>query len=430
MSVEVPGTSVNPLQTQYGDRGVLGEVDGAVRGVGLASAYQPIVALPDGSVVGFEALARWPQLTGMNPQAVFARATATNRVDALDGMCIESAITGALNYRLGREALLCINCEALSTTASLAQNAVRQRGHAELQLMFELTERSLLIHPHVLLAKVAALRGEGFAIALDDVGAHPDSLALLDVVSPDVIKLDLGLVQSQPDDDQARTLSAVLAHHERTGAVILAEGIETDEHLEQALALGATLGQGYKFGRPGRLDQHPRAAGWSPPTREHPPRSVSGSPFDLVRDRAPMRTGRKQTLTAFSRHIESQARNAPDPPILLTALQRATHFTGRTRHDYRDLAARSPLVAVFGRDMPTDLGPGVRGVALDPGDALTTEWTVLTLGPHTAAALIAREHGTGSGRTHRDEDRRFDFVITYDRSLVTAAARNLLDRIP
>jgi hypothetical protein len=310
-----------------------------------------------------------------------------------------------------------------------AQNAVLKRGHTELQLMFELTERSLLAHPRALLAKVAALRSDGFGIALDDVGAHPDSLALLDVIAPDVVKLDMGLVQSQPDDAQARTLSAVLAHHERSGAVILAEGIETDDDLEQALAVGATLGQGYKFGRPGALSHYPRAAGWSLPTRPLNPGLATDSPFELVRGRATIRTGRKQTLTGFSRHIESQAHDSTDPPILLTALQHVKHFTGRTQAEYRELAARSSMVAVFGANMPADFGSGVRGVALEPDDALAMEWTVLALGPHMAAALIAREHDDVD-ETRRDEDRRFDFVITYDRAIVTAAAVNLLARVP
>ncbi|OPX05914.1 hypothetical protein B1790_30050 [Mycobacterium sp. AT1] len=396
--------------------------------MGLAPAFQPIVTIPDGVVVGFEALARWPSAAGLSPQVVFDNAKATGRVDELDRLCIDTAITGALIGQVGRDPLLCINLEPTSVTASAEENAILQRGRTELQVMFELTERSLLSHPHVLLATVAAMREQGFTVALDDVGAHPDSMALLDVISPDVIKLDLGLVQSQPDDEQARTLSAVLAHHERTGAVILAEGIETDDHLEQALAVGATLGQGYKFGRPGPLDQHPRATGWSPPARAQRPTLSSGSPFDLVQNHALLRTGRKHTLTAFSRHIESQARHAPDPPILLTALERAQHFTGRTRRDYRVLAARSPLVAVFGQNLPNDLGLGIRGVALDPADALVAEWIVLTLGPHTAAALIAREHDDNLKHA-REGDRRFDFVITYDRALVTAAACNLLDRI-
>ena len=426
MSVEVPRAGIHSHPQRH-DRGA---VDAAARGVGLTAAFQPIVTLADGATVGFEALARWPALKGLSPPVVFERARASNQLDDLDAMCIDAAITQALDYGLGRDALLCINCEPASSTASSTQSATLQRGQRELQVMFELTERSLLTHPHVLLEKVAALREQGFAIALDDVGTHPDSMALLDVVFPDVVKLDLGLVQSQPDDDQARTLSAVLAHHERTGATILAEGIETDEHLEQALAVGATLGQGYMFGRPGPMGDHPVAAGWSPPpSRTVRPGLASGSPFDLIGDHAPLRTGRKQTLTAFSRHIESQARNAADPPILLTALQRAKRFTGRTRRDYLDFATRSPLVAVFAENLSTDLGPGVRQVCLDPDDALTLEWTVVALGPHTAAALIAREHPDNALYGRRDADRRFDFIITYDRLLVTAAACNLLDRI-
>ena len=133
---------------------------------------------------------------------------------------------------------------------------------------------------------------------------------------------------------------------------------------------------------------------------------------------------------AFTRQIESQARGASDPPILLTALQSAQRFTGRTRRDYRDFAARSPLVAVFGEHLPTDLGPGVRQVGLGSGEALTREWIVLALGPHTAVALIAREREDDTENTRRDGDRRFDFIITYDRNIVTAAACNLLDRIP
>jgi hypothetical protein len=54
---------------------------------------------------------------------------------------------------------------------------------------------------------------------------------------------------------------------------------------------------------------------------------------------------------------------------------------------------------------------------------------VLPLGAHTAAALIARERPDDPTHHHPDQDRRFDFTITYDRSLITAAAHHLLDRM-
>ena len=401
----------------------------AATGLGLQPAFQPIVSLPEGAIVGFEALARWPSQHDLNPMEVFAYATAAGTLDRLDQLCIDAAITAALTAQMTSSTLLAINAEPISVYVPRTLDAVLARGHDELTLMFELTERGLLAHPHALLAKVTALRADGFAIALDDVGAHPDSLALLDVISPDVIKLDLQLVQSRPRREQARTLAAVLAHHERTGAVILAEGIENDEHLEQALALGASLGQGYKFGRPGPLSAQTPVP-WSLPSRTPRPRPASGSPSDLLASDTPLRTARKETLTAFSRHIESQALNTVDPPMVLTALQQAQYFTTATRARYLDLARSSPLVAIFGQHLPSDLGPGIRGVALEPTDPLCTEWTVLALGAHTAAALIARECTDHRNHGRPDNDRLFDFTITYDRSLVTAAAHNLLDRIP
>lgn len=404
-------------------------LDEATAGNGMVPAFQPIASLPDGATVGFEALARWPGLPNFSPERIFGHASITGTLESLDRLCIDSAIATALGSPLRRGALLCVNADPSTPYVGRADDAVLSLGNQELNVMFEITERGPLAHPNSLLRKVGALRSDGFAIALDDVGAHPDSLALLDVIMPDVIKLDLALVQVQPSEAQARTLAAVLAHHERTGAVILAKGIETDEHLEQALAVGATLGQGYRFGRPGPLDQDVTAT-WSPPTGTPQHDSGTRSPFDLVADTSPVRTARKGTLIALSQHIEMQAKNAPDPPMVLTALQRAEHFTGITRDRYRDLAGTCPLVAVFGQKLLPTLKSGVRGVVLDPADPLCSEWTVVALGPHIATALIAREHVDNGDRGRRDSDRRFDFVITYNRSLVTAAVRNLLDRMP
>jgi EAL domain-containing protein (putative c-di-GMP-specific phosphodiesterase class I) len=426
--VEQDGASVRPADGP--DDLVPQDLDAAVTGLGLAPLYQPVVSLPGGATVGFEALARWPTLNNPEPLAVFARAVAAGRVDQLDRACIDAAVRGALDAGLPRGTLLLVNCEPVSEFVRRADDDVLARGHAEFRLMFELTERSLLTHPHALLRKVAALRSDGFAIALDDVGAHPDSLALLDVISPDVIKLDLDLVQSQPRYDQARTLAAIFAHHERTGAIILAEGIETAEHLQHALALGASLGQGFRFGPPGPLDTdlHPPVV-WSPVMGQQLPRFAAGSPFDIVASKTMVRPVRKDSLLVLSRYVESQASHATDQPMVLAAVQRAQHFTGHTRRRYLDLAATSPLVAVFGQGLPTDLGSGIRGIPLDPSDAFCAEWIVLTLGPNTAAALTAREHEDAFNRNCPDGDRRFDLAITNDRLLVTMAASNMLHRM-
>lgn len=404
-------------------------LDAAADGVGLKSVYQPIVSLPDEVVVGFEALSRWPPLGDPGPKEVFAHAAATGRERALDRMCIDAAIEGALNAELERGYALFINCEPRTPHIARNHDDVLTEGFEQFQVVFELTERSLSTDPRALLRKVAALRSDGFAIALDDVGAHADSLALLDVIAPDVIKLDLALVQSQPGRARARTLAAVLGHHERAGATILAEGIETAEHLRAGLYWGASLGQGYMFGFPGPIDDDRRSTIPSLPIRTQRPQFETGSPFDVVAESTPVRTERKETVMALSRYIESQATHATDPPLVLAAVQRAHNFTPGTRGRYRDLASTSPLVAVFGQGLPADLGSGMRGVDLDPSDPLCGLWIVLTLGPNNAAALIGREQDRNTNPRGLDGDRRYDLAITNDRDLVTSVARNLLARM-
>lgn len=398
----------------------------AASGVGLSPVLQPIVSLPTGDVVGFEALARWPSLDNPCPVDVFAFASEAGQLDRLDQLCVDAAIDTALARQLPRGTLLAVNCEPASPYPGRAGNDLLARGHGELNVMFELTERSLLIHPRALLAKVAALRRDGFIIALDDVGAHPDSLSLLDVLMPDVIKLDLHLVQSQPRRGQTRTIAAVLAHQERTGAAILAEGIENDDHLEQALALGATLGQGFKYWRPG-ADESVHL--WRQPAKTPLSQRVLNSPCDLLSDAGGQRTARKEILTALSRNIEDQAIHAADPPMVLSTVPHALNFTAGTRRRYVHLALLSPLVAVFGQELPSDLGFGIRGVTLRKTDPLSDEWIVMALGPQIAVALIARECEDPLNRGGSDKDRRFEFTVTYDRPLVTAVARTLLERM-
>ena len=401
-------------------------VDGAAAGIGVVPTFQPVVSLSDGkTTVGYEALARWPSLPHLRPSVVFGRAAATGRLGQLDQACTSAALRAALQARLGPDHLLMINCEPGTPRCRCGDDELMERARDELHVVFEITARGLLRHPKALLQKVAAMRADGFAVALDDVGAHPDSLALLDVLAPDVIKLGIDVVQSRLSNHGALTVAGVLAHQERTGAVILAAGVETEAHFERALAVGATWGQGYRFGAAAPLPPSTPAPWWSLPAAPRHEQSIADSPFDAVRDHSPVRT-RRSTVLALAHHVESLASPAFDPPILLTAMQRGRHFGETTRARYRRLAERSALVAVFGESLPQKLAPGIRGVPLDAADPLSDQWAVIALGPHISAAMIAREQPSSSDRYG---DQHFDMVLTYDRELVTAAARALMDRL-
>jgi hypothetical protein len=291
----------------------------------------------------------------------------------------------------------------------------------------EISERAVLHRPADLLHTVDRIRDAGWGLAIDDVGINPESLALLPILDPDVVKLDLSVIQDRPSRHTGSVLRAVLAQAERSGAAIVAEGIETPEHREIALGLGASLGQGWLFGRPGPL---PFESGVEPtgPLAIRPVPSIAraAAPYDLVHERIPMRTARKDLLLAISRDLEDQANRLNAAPVVLAAFQHVRHLTPGTVARYRELARRCAFVATFAVGLDPEPIPGVRGAALPPGDALCDEWTVVVLSGHFAGALVARDLGD----TGPDGQRRFRYGITHDRHLVTETAAALLGKIP
>ena len=386
----------------------------------LKPVYQPIIDLATGEVIAAEALARWPEL-GLTPEAAFRWAIQVGRLADLDEACRNAAIDDAIAHGLPPGFELFVNLEP-SVLAPDTASRLLARASGQAGVVVEITERAVLNRPAELLRAVHQLRTSGCAIALDDVGAVPDSLALLPFIAPDVVKLDISLVQRWPNVDQAAIYTTIAAYVERTGATVLTEGIETKTHLQQALALGATVGQGWYLGQAGDLGT------LTPPNRplglRQPLMASPKSPFTLVESRA-VRIARKSLLLGFSQHLEHQGLALEIPPVVLGALQEARHFTVRTADRYSRLAIGCPIVAVLGLGIPPVPARGVRGVSLASDDPLCQEWVVAVVGAHYAGALIARDLGDSG----REQDRRFAFTLTHDHTTVLAAARSLLERV-
>jgi EAL domain-containing protein (putative c-di-GMP-specific phosphodiesterase class I) len=388
----------------------------------LQPAFQPIVDLTTAETVAVEALARWPHLE-VTPDVAFQWAKELGRLVELDSACRNAAVDDALEHGLPDRFALFVNLEPSTISAESARQLVA-RTKGRLTIVAEITERALTTRPAELLEAVSELRRANCAVALDDVGAVPESLALLPFISPSVVKLDISLIQRWPEAEQAAIITAVLAYAERTGARILAEGVETELHLEQALALGATLGQGWYFARPSPLGDF--ASPDEPLFIPQPVRTVPRSPFAGV-DSSKTRIGKKGLLLAISRHLESQGLYLETPPVVVSAFQSAERFTADTAKRYLRLAERCPLVAALGVGLGQEPAPGVRGVELSPDDPVSGEWVVAVVGTHYLGALIAKDLGDSDSTA--DRDRRFSFIVTHDRETVLAAAQSLLGRV-
>jgi len=390
----------------------------------ISTRFQSIVELDSGTVVAYEALSRGPADTVFhNPAALFDRAHALGRVADLDLACWRSSVRTATEQGFTAPHSLFVNVEP----GSLHRADLGDAPHPPAPAVLEVTERALMNDPAGLFYAIGRARALGYRIALDDLGADPASLALLPLLQPDVIKLDMALIRERPDQDAARVMSAVAAHAERTGAVVLAEGIETDEHRVTALALGATYGQGWLFGRPVPEVANPAGLGGIRFSAEPAaPQQAARTPFDVV---APVRTPRpsdRELLVQMSIFLESRARASGDSAVVLSTFQEHTNFTPATRARYEALGADAGLVAVYlAGDPQLAAASRIRVGQIDPADPLLAEWDIVVLTADFAAVLAAREldpaqHAQGS----------YEFVLTHDRDLATAAALTLINRLP
>ncbi|GHJ43934.1 diguanylate phosphodiesterase [Catellatospora sp. TT07R-123] len=219
--------------------------------------FQPIVELRSGAVVAYEALARGPAGSIFHlPAALFQYAVAAGRLAELDWVCRAAACRAAVG-RLPRELPLFVNVEPATLSMPPPPSVVEHVTAAmrDLQVVFEMTERALSGGEAELVAAVDWIRRRGGRVALDDVGVHSESLAVMALTSPDIVKLDRGVIHATDSPQAASVIAEVRAHTDRTGAAVLAEGIETATHLAHAVQLGATLGQGWLFGRPQPLPE-------------------------------------------------------------------------------------------------------------------------------------------------------------------------------
>jgi len=404
-------------------------------GLLVSAVYQPVIELESGGVVGYEALARGPQGGELErPDKLLSAARRAGLLAQVDWECRLAAVSGALDAGLDRSTTLFLNMEPEAVGPS-AQGDGRtpelwQRAERALSVAVELPAGALRSRPRELVRAADACRDRGWKVVLDDVGADRGSLAVLPLVAPDAIKLDLRAARAA--DAAAPTLSdvatAVWAEQERTGAAIVAEGIETERQLEQARGIGATLGQGWLWGRPGALPAEPAAAAPDPLPRERREVALTGTPFELVAAARQAREATAATLGAMSRHLERLAGTIGAGAIVLAAFQEAGNLGARVRNRYRLLAGSSTLVAALGAGVGPQPAVGVVGADLADDDALRQEWAVVVLAPTYAAALVGRDLGDDPATTPA-RARRFRFVLTHDRDLVVAAARSLAARL-
>jgi EAL domain-containing protein (putative c-di-GMP-specific phosphodiesterase class I) len=220
------------------------------------TAFQPVVHFQSGTVVGFEALTRGPSGSALeSPVELLAAAERVGRLVELDWLCRVQALQLAADADLPADLTWFVNVEPAGLVADCPPSllAASTRTQAVLRVVFEVVERRDGTAMTALLHATDEARRAGCGIAMDDVGTDPRALAMLELLRPDVVKLDRSLIQSRLRPAGRSITAAIRAYTARTGAIVVAEGIETAAHARRAERLGAGYAQGFRYGRPGRL---------------------------------------------------------------------------------------------------------------------------------------------------------------------------------
>ncbi len=217
--------------------------------------FQPILAVAENRIIGFEALMRWhhPVRGYIPPDTFIPVAEDIGLIGPLGDWMIREVCR--IGTQLPDELTVAINISAvqfrLPGFVSSVMSALGHSGLSAHRLEIEITE-SVLVHDEAqVLKSIRQLRELGVRIALDDFGTGYASLAYLQRFPFDKIKIDQSFIRGLPDDKASvAIISAVTALADQLGLITTAEGVETEEERAAVTRLGCTEIQGYLIGRP------------------------------------------------------------------------------------------------------------------------------------------------------------------------------------
>ncbi len=233
----------------------------AIRDGELLVHYQPIVRLPEGSLVGFESLVRWRTPGGrvLPPAEFIPVAEETGLINELGSWVLRTAC-----HRMAELARSQPETAELTVSVNVSPRQFAQDGFLEevervlaatglapRRLGLEITETVLMESPAAAAQTLHRLRALGVRVLLDDFGVGYSSLSYLRRFPIDCLKIDRTFTQSVPGhvEDEA-IIQAILTLAEALGLEVVAEGVESEEQRQHLSGLHCGYAQGFYFSHP------------------------------------------------------------------------------------------------------------------------------------------------------------------------------------
>ncbi len=220
--------------------------------------YQPIVALSDERLLGYEALIRWQHPTrGLLPPGAFLSAAEDNRLTSrLGAWVLHQACWDAAGWDADLRVHVNISARHLAEPgfSELVADALAESGLAPERLELEITESTALFAADATLHAVDTVTETGVTLALDDFGTGYSAITALHRLPIHTLKIDRSFVADVvAEPATAALVQGLLQLGKGMGLQVIAEGIEDGEQARWLREHGCSMAQGYAFGRPAPL---------------------------------------------------------------------------------------------------------------------------------------------------------------------------------
>jgi len=228
----------------------------------VATSYQAILRMNEGTVMGYEALSRGPRGSGFESADVLFTAADTHglRVE-LDRLCRRRALLSS--GRIPSNARIFVNTlpATMRDPQFHGKPLIDLLGKAQVspdRIVIEITEKEVIENYETFRDTMANFTQLGMAFAVDDVGAGYSGLESIAKLKPSFLKIDFSLVHDVHESKvNHEMVKAIIGMGHNIGAEVIAEGIEKSEELQVLQAMGVDYGQGFHLQRPDAPQEPP-----------------------------------------------------------------------------------------------------------------------------------------------------------------------------
>ena len=237
------------------------ELSRAIEGAELFVLYQPLFSLEDRSLIGVEALVRWrhPERGVVAPDDFIPFAEQHGLIGRIDSFVLNEACRQLAEWTSREywpsDFTMAVNVSGAELSdpefAGHVAEVIGRNGIQAARLCLEMTESALVDEWGDVQETLSALSRLGVRLALDDFGTGYSTLAHLQRMKVDVLKIDRSFVAQIGRSPRDREIvAAVTAMSHALGITVVGEGIETSHQLDTLAGLDCDQGQGFLFARP------------------------------------------------------------------------------------------------------------------------------------------------------------------------------------